>query len=166
MPTETSEAIHLREQFEVFLVEEAKRLRAENPNVDYLSRLFAHFLRDVVLRAVFTGEPDSPIVITEDVMRRSILWAKYQIYLRTEFWPVDLGSIIERMEQNIRKVLKRHKKLTKSNIQTLCNVFHAGSGGMDTFNRAFKALLSGGALTSVGTTHKRTDVWALTEDIE
>jgi hypothetical protein len=99
-------------------------------------------------------------------MRRSILWAKYQIYLRTELWPVDLGSIVERMEQNIRKSLKRNKKSTKAGLQDDCNVFKAGSGGMETFNRAFKALMSGGAFTVVGITHKRTEVYSLTEDIE
>ena len=166
VPTETPEAVKLREDFEIFLKSEGERLRSENPNVDYLSRLFAHFLRDVLVRAIFSGDANSPIVIDADMMRRSILWAKYQIYLRTELWPVDLGSIVERMEQNIRKSLKRNKRLTKAALQDDCNVFKAGSGGMETFNRAFTALMRGGAFTVVGVTHKRTEVYSLTEDVE
>ena len=134
--------------------------------MDYLSRLFAHFLRDVLIRAIFSGNPEEDIIIDEQMMARGIFWAKHQLYLRTELWPVDLGSIVERMEQNIRKSLKRNKKATKANLQTDCNVYKAGSGGMETFLRAFKALMQGGALTVVGHTHKRTEVYALTEDIE
>ena len=166
MATETVEATQLREAFEHHLKAEGDRLREENSNVDYLSRLFAHFLRDVLIRAVFSGEPNSPIVIDAQMMQRGIDWATHQLYLRQELWPVDLGSIVERMEQNIRKSLKRNKKSTKAGLQTDCNVFKAGSGGMETFQRAFKALLQGGALSVVGLTHKRTEVFELTEDIE
>ena len=163
---ETPEATKLREAFEPWLKAEGARLREENSNVDYLSRLFAHFLRDVLIRAIFSGNPEEDIIIDEQMMARGIFWAKHQLYLRTELWPVDLGSIVERMEQNIRKSLKRNKKATKANLQTDCNVYKAGSGGMETFLRAFKALMQGGALTVVGHTHKRTEVYALTEDIE
>ena len=165
VPTETEGAKLLRESFEQELKATELKLRDENPNVDYASRLFSHFLREVLIRAIFSGDaPDAPIVITEDNMKRAILWARYQLYLRQEFWPVDLGNIVERMEQNLRRALKRHEALTKAALQTACNVFRAGSGGMDTFNRAFGGMLKGGAIKVVGVTTKKTEVFGLTED--
>jgi len=80
-------------------------------------------------------------VIAEDIVERSIAWAEHELYLREELWPVDKGNLVERMEQAMRRALKKHEALTKKQLMDASNVHRAGSGGMETFDRAFKAML-------------------------
>ena len=162
IPEETKEAHDLRESFQKELSQEGKVLM-EKTGDDYISRLDSLFKRDILLRAIFSGDGKT---ITEDMVRRSILWAKHEFYLRQELWPVDKGNLIERMEQSMRRALKKHENLTKRDLQTSCNVFRAGSGGMETFNRAWAALLKGDAIRVVGRTSRKTEVFTLTEDQE
>lgn len=149
--------------FQEFLSSEKKRLHKENPDVEYVSRLDAHFKRDILLRALFSGDETVIPIITADAVERAVGWAQYELYLRQQLWPVDKGNLIERMEQNIVRALKKNETLTKSALQTACNVFRAGSGGMDTFNRAWTALCRGDAVKPVGRTSKGTEVFSLSE---
>lgn len=159
IPAETAEAKKLRDDFHKFLAQQRTKLNEDNPNTDYGSRLDSYFKRDLLLRALFSGDGKT---ITADMVERAIAWASYELYLRAELWPVDKGNLIERMEQSMVRALKKNETLTKSALQSACNVFRAGSGGMDTFNRAWTALLKGDAIRVIGKTHKGTEVYGLT----
>ena len=130
--------------------------------MDYTSRLDSYFKRDILLRALFSEDGNT---ITGDMLERSIAWASHQLYLRQQLWPVDKGNLVERMEQGIIRALKKNETLSKSALQSACNVFRAGSGGMDTFNRAWAALTRGNAVKVLGKTHKGTEVYGLEEGL-
>ena len=166
IPTREDAAKKLQNDFQAHLSEQAKKLYADNPDVDYLSRLEAYFKRDILLRALFSGSETVQPVITADNVDRAVAWAMYELYLRQELWPVDKGNLIERMEQSMVRALKKNETLTKAALQSSCNVFRAGSGGMDTFNRAWGALLKGNAIRVVGKTHKGTEVFSLEEGVK
>jgi len=166
IPVREEAAKKLQGDFQAYLSGQTKKLYEDNPDVDYLSRLESYFKRDILLRSLFSGSETTPAVITADNVERAIAWATYELYLRQELWPVDKGNLIERMEQSMRRALKKNETLTKSALQSSCNVFRAGSGGMDTFNRAWGALLKGNAIRVVGKTHKGTEVFSLEEGIQ
>lgn len=159
IPTENEDAKALRLEFSKELGAKRNELN-ENGESDVISRLEAHFRRDLLLRTIFSEHPG---VITLDSVERSIAWAKHEMYLREELWPVDRGNLVERMEQCMRRALRKHEHLTKRKIQDSCNVHRAGSGGMDTFNRAWTGMLKGGGLVVVGRTHKGTEKFGLPE---
>jgi hypothetical protein len=163
VPKETEEAKALRGQFQKFLSQKRKDADA-NGVQDVISRIEKHFKSDLLFRAIFSGDVDTPledITITADMVKRSIAWATFEIYLREELWPVDKGNLTERMEQCMRRALKKHEHLTKTQLQAACNVHRAGSGGMTTFNMAWAAVLRGGMLEVVGRTHKGTEKFGL-----
>lgn len=162
IPDRTEQAKHLQLDFQKFLADENIRLTKENPDVDYTSRLDSYFKRDILLRALFSEDGNT---ITGDMLERSIAWASHQLYLRQQLWPVDKGNLVERMEQGIIRALKKNETLSKSALQSACNVFRAGSGGMDTFNRAWAALTRGNAVKVLGKTHKGTEVYGLEEGL-
>jgi hypothetical protein len=160
---ETEEAKHLRQQFSKALAKRRKEQDASGLQ-DTISRIEKHFKSDLLLRAIFSGDVTTPleqITITADMVKRSIAWAEYEIYLRDELWPVDKGNLVERMEQSMRRALKKHEHLTKMQLQDACNVHRAGSGGMTTFNMAWSAVLKGGMIEVVGRTHKGTEKFGL-----
>jgi hypothetical protein len=163
VPLETEEAKHLRQQFSKALAKRRKEQDASGLQ-DTISRIEKHFKSDLLLRAIFSGDVTTPleqITITADMVKRSIAWAEYEIYLRDELWPVDKGNLVERMEQSMRRALKKHEHLTKMQLQDACNVHRAGSGGMTTFNMAWSAVLKGGMIEVVGRTHKGTEKFGL-----
>jgi hypothetical protein len=162
--SETSEAYDLRMKFQKSLAIQRARLNEEMPGMGMTSRLESHFKRDLLLRAIFSGDPEVTPLITADMVERSVIWAEHELYLREELWPIDKGNLVERMEQSMRKALKKHEALTKSQLMTACNVFRAGSGGMETFDRAFKAMLRG-ALVVIGKTSKGTEKFGLDESL-
>ena len=160
---ETPGAHALREKFQKSLAVQRTRLNEELPGLGLTSRLEAHFKRDLILRAVFSGMMLTTLpVIAEDIVERSIAWAEHELYLREELWPVDKGNLVERMEQAMRRALKKHEALTKKQLMDASNVHRAGSGGMETFDRAFKAMLRH-CLVVLGKTHKGTEKFGLDE---
>lgn len=165
VPKETDEAKALRAKFQKALSKKRKDDDSAGAQ-DVISRIEKHFKSDVLFRAIFSGDVNTPledIVITADMVKRSVAWAEYEIYLREELWPVDKGNLVERMEQCIRRALKKHEHLTKKQMQDACNVHRAGSGGMTTFNMAWSAVLKGGMIEVVGRTHKGTEKFGLIE---
>ena len=90
-------------------------------------------------------------------------WAKHELYLREELWPVDRGNIVTRMEATMIRALEKHEHLTKTEMQRFCNVKRSESGGVGTFNMAWKNLLQGDVLVVVGKTHKGTEKMGLRE---
>lgn len=157
---ETNDAKLLREEFQKWLGERRKELNVDRPGSGLTSRLEAHFKRDLLLRTIFSDDK----IMTPEKVQRSIEWAKHELYLREELWPVDKGNLVERMEQSMVRALKKHEHLTKRDIQKSCNVHKAGSGGMETFNRAWKGMLLGGAIVVVGRTHKGTEIFGKVEE--
>ena len=163
IPKETEEAKALRGAFQKALSQHRKEQNAEGLQ-DTISRIEKHFKSDLLMRAIFSGDVNTPldqIVITADMVKRSVAWAEYEIYLRDELWPVDKGNLVERMEQCILRALKKHEHLTKIELQKACNVKRAGSGGFTTFNMAWASMLRGNALEVVGRTHKGTEKFGL-----
>jgi hypothetical protein len=68
------------------------------------------------------------------------------------------------MEQAMRRMLKKHEALTKKQLMDSCNVYRAGSGGMETFDRAFKGMVKH-CLVVLGKTSKGTEKYGLDEDV-
>jgi hypothetical protein len=165
IPKETEEAQALRAEFQKALSNRRKEQDSAGLQ-DTVSRIEKHFKSDLLLRTIFSGDIETPldqIVITADLVKRSIAWAEFEIYLRDELWPVDKGNLVERMEQCMRRALKKHEHLTKKQLQDACNVHRAGSGGMTTFNLAWAAVLRGDMIEVVGKTHKGTEKFGLQE---
>lgn len=154
VPSETEEARTLRLNFEKTLISGKEDLRTE--------RIISHFKRDLLCRVIFSDTPD---VITADATKRSITWATHELYLRDELWAVDAGGLVERMELAMKKRLKKAGKATKAQLRYVCNVNRAGSGGEETFRRAWQAVTSGGndaVIVPLGNlTHKGTQWWVL-----
>ena len=154
VPNETDEARTLRLNFEKTLLSGKEDLRTE--------RIISHFKRDLLCRVIFSDTPD---VITADATNRSITWATHELYLRDELWAVDSGGLVERMELAMKKRLKKAGKATKAQLRKFCHVNRAGSGGEETFRRAWQAVTSGGedaAIVPLGNlSQKRTQWWVL-----
>lgn len=159
IPQETDEAKALRDQFQKWLFEKRKEHNEKHPGMGYISRIEAHFKRDLLLRTIFSDDQ----IITKEKTERSIAWAKHQLYLREELWPVDRGSVVTRMEATIIRALEKHEHLTKMDLQRFCNVKRAESGGVGTFNMAWKNMLQGGCVEVVGKTHKGTEKFGLVD---
>jgi hypothetical protein len=90
-------------------------------------------------------------------------WAKHELYLREELWPVDRGTVTTRMEASIIRALEKHEHLTKMELQRFCNVKRSESGGVGTFVQAWKNMLQGDVVEVVGRTHKNTEKYGLRE---
>ena len=158
---ESPEAHDLRMKFQKSLALQRTRLNETMPGMGLTSRLESHFKRDLLLRAVFSGMETVMPTITAEMVERSIAWAEHELYLREELWPVDKGNLVERMEQAMRRALVKHEALTKKQLMDACNVYRAGSGGMETFLRAWKSMFGGGALIVLGKTSKGTEKFGL-----
>jgi hypothetical protein len=70
----------------------------------FTPRIMAHMKRDVLIRALFSPEPQ----VTIHMMERSITWAKRQLELRQLIWPEDAATPSEGMERRILEVLKKN----------------------------------------------------------
>jgi len=62
----------------------------------------------------------------------------------------------------MRRSLKKHEAMTKKQLMDCCNVYRAGSGGIETFDRAFKGMLRH-TLVVLGKTSKGTEKFGLDE---
>jgi hypothetical protein len=163
VPEESEAAKKIRLDFQKWLFEKRKEHNEKHPGLGYMSRLESHFKRDLLLRCMFSGDETVLPSITEDMARRSVTWAKHELYLREELWPVDRGSVVTRMEATIIRALEKHEHLTKMELQRFCNVKRSESGGVGTFNMAWKNLLQGDCVEVVGRTHKGTEKFGLRE---
>jgi hypothetical protein len=163
IPTESAEAKQIRIDFQKWLFEKRKEHNEKHPGLGYMSRIEAHFKRDLLMRCVFSGDETILPEITAEMAKRSVEWAKHELYLREELWPVDRGSVVTRMEATIIRALEKHEHLTKIELQKFCNVKRSESGGVGTFNMAWKNMLQGDCVEVVGRTHKGTEKFGLRE---
>jgi hypothetical protein len=159
IPSENTESKQLREDFQKWIFNKRKDHNEKHPGLGYMSRLESHFKRDLLMRVIFSDDQ----TITPDKVKRAVDWAKHELYLREELWPIDRGSVVTRMESAIIRALEKHEHLTKTELQRFCNVKRAESGGVGTFNMAYKNLLQGDVLVVVGKTHMGTEKMGLRE---
>ena len=137
LPEEDDDAKDARMSFQKWLVAEKSRIQQDSPDASYASRLEAHFKRDLLIRVAFTPERR----ITKTLVEKSWAWAKHQLMLREELWPVDQGGAVEKFEKRIMKALGKKGPLTLSGIQKFSNAGNA-DGGYEAWNRAWKNLLT------------------------
>lgn len=136
IPDEPTDAKIARSDFQVWLDMEKKRIAQDSSDAGFASRLEAHFKRDLLLRAAFTPERK----ITKELVDRSIIWAKHQLFLRESLWPVDSGGDIEKFEKRIIAAIRKFGPLTKAGVQKFSNADKC-SGGYECWNRAWKSVL-------------------------
>lgn len=136
IPEETEDGKHARIAFQKWLAGEKQRIQIEHPDASYVARLEAHFKRDLLLRVAFTQERQ----ITKALVDKSWAWAKHQLLLCEELWPVDNGGPVEKFEKRIVTAIKKKGPLTKSGLQKFSNA-NKGEGGFDCWNRAFRNLV-------------------------
>ncbi len=135
-PPEDEDAKKHRSTFQKWLVDEKKRIQIDQPDSSYASRLEAHFKRDLLIRVAFTPSHR----ITKTLVEKSWRWAKHQLALREELWPVDTGGAVEKFEKKIVKSITAQGPLTKAGVQKFCNIQN-GEGGFEAWNRAWTNLL-------------------------
>ncbi len=150
IPEETGEGKHTRILFQKWLSSEKTRIQNEHPDASYVARLEAHFKRDLLLRVAFTPERK----ITKSLVEKSWAWAKHQLMLCEELWPVDNGGPVERFEKRIVAAITKKGPLTKSGVQKFSNA-DKGEGGFDSWNRAFYNLLQAGKIIKTSTRSDR-----------
>jgi hypothetical protein len=138
--TETSEARAVRYELQ-------KEIKAIGTH--HSLRLGEHYKRETALAAV-CGDG----VITEEIAKHAVEWIRYQIILRRMFWPIDGGDKVERMEIAIRDALKRMHPLSNKELKDEVHAYRVGSGGIETYNRAIRALVFGREIKSTSTTRK------------
>lgn len=136
IPVETPEGHEARIGFQKWLAGEKTRIQNEHPDASYVSRLEAHFKRDLLIRVAFTPARE----ITKELVERSWEWAKHQLMLCEELWPVDNGGSIEKFEKRILTAINKKGPLTKSGIQKFSNAERC-EGGYEAWNRAWRNLL-------------------------
>jgi hypothetical protein len=143
-------------------LEEARELRYEffqhlrNGDARYTPELEAHFKRDLLMRAIFSRDPQIDAAKTI----KTIAWTLHQLDVRNELWPEDAGGPTERMERGIVKALAKGS-LTITRLIDFCNVNRPGSGGHEVFNRALRALTLSRGVEVVGKSQRGTPVYAL-----
>jgi hypothetical protein len=136
VPEEDADAKTARTQFQKWLAEEKSRIQKDKPDSSYASRIEAHFKRDLLIRVAMTPERR----ITKTLVEKSWAWAKHQLMLREELWPVDQGGAVEKFEKRIVTAIMKHGPLTKAGLQKFSNAQNA-DGGYEAWNRAWTNLL-------------------------
>ena len=153
IPPEEPEANHLRQDF-------LKKFSDDREDIDFKSRLDAHFRRDLLLRALFSDEQ----TITAEMVQHSIDWTNHQLSLRKRLWFEDRHDAVESMALKITNALTRHKCASKTELIKLCNVMRDGSH--ETFNRAIRAL-HGTQSIHIGKTNRiGNDVFMLADGVK
>lgn len=145
IPPEDDDAKTARTHFQKWLAEEKTRIQKDHPDSSYASRIEAHFKRDLLIRVAMTVERR----ITKTLVERSWAWAKHQLMLREELWPVDNGGAVEKFEKRIITAITKKGPLTKSGIQKFSNASNA-EGGFEAWNRAWKNLLQAEKIVVLG----------------
>ena len=150
IPEETEDGKAARIAFQKWLTGEKTRIQNEHPDASYVARLEAHFKRDLLMRVIFTPARQ----ITETLVNKSWAWAKHQLMLCEELWPVDNGGPVEKFEKRIIAAITKKGPLTKSGVQKFSNA-DKSEGGFDAWNRAWRNLLQAEKVVLMGTKSDR-----------
>ena len=170
-----SQMLERMDDVKVVETDEAKAVRAaltaemtESVAGRHGKRLIEHYKRECLLAAVFAD----PVfgdegVITKSVAMWAAQWARHQLHLRIRFWPTDAGGPVERMESAMRTLLKKAypKVVSLAQLKTAANAYRDGDGGIETFNRAYRAMIGGLEMRKAGVNSKGAEVfvWMPTE---
>ncbi len=132
-------------------------------------RLVEHYKRECLLAAVFADPGtlgENVGVITKDVAEWAAQWTRYQLHLRITYWPIDAGNDVERMCTAMRALLKRaHPKgVSLPQLKDAANVYREGSGGIEVFGRAYRAMLWNEEMRKVGQNRRGRDLFGLVLD--
>lgn len=129
-------------------------------------RLIEHYKRECLLAAVFGDGSARPGVITKDVAEWAASWTRYQLHLRITYWPIDAGNDVERMCTAMRGLLHRAdpKAVSLKQLKDAANVYREGSGGIDAFGRAHRAMMMNQEMCKVGQNRRGKDLFALVAD--
>jgi hypothetical protein len=135
----------------------------------YGKRLIEHYKRECLLAAVFAEHgtlSENVGVITKDVADWAAVWTRYQLHLRIVYWPIDAGNDVERMCSAMRALLTRaHPKgVSLTKLKDASNVYRAGSGGVEAFGRAYRAMLANDEMRKKGVNSKGKDLFVLVCD--
>jgi|SRR5208337_4439354 len=160
VPVQSPESFKIHETFHKFLRDEDRKDLLDAGS-QYTTRLEDHFKRDLLMRTVFS---DDPQIISAESTLRSVEWAKHELYLRHELWPADASDQVAQLCVQITKCLRKKSPIgvTRLRIMDYCNVKR--SGLYDQFDRAFKSLLRCGAILVIGQSHKKTDMYVLYDE--
>jgi hypothetical protein len=151
IPTETQEAKQIRLDYFKFL-------DAQDPR--YISRLKEQMKRDELFRALFGGDG---FELNAEMARRSVTWCENQLQNRIALFPEDAGSPVEIMEHIIIKTVRAKGRASLTALKDACHVYRAGSGGIETFNRALRGLVFGREIKQDGTTRKGAPMYVLVD---
>jgi hypothetical protein len=162
--------VRVIETAEAKIVREALKDEMDRPEAGrHGKRLIEHFKRECLLAAVFA--PSNALnekvgVITKEIAEWAAQWARYQLHLRIALWPVDAGSDVERMCSLMRALLQRAnpKAVSLKQLKDACNVYRQGSGGIEAFGRAYRAMIMNEEMRKVGKNSRGKDLFGLVLD--
>lgn len=162
VPTEKADAKTLRLEFFAWL---------DTQDARYIPRLKDYMKRDVLMRALFTPETiaDAGTIsdasgIAAEMMEQSIAWCRNQLENRIALFPEDAGSLTEIMERLIIKTVRTKGRATERDLKRACNVSRAGSGGLEVFLRAMKAVRLGHEIQGVDKTRTGQPIFGLFDE--
>jgi hypothetical protein len=152
--------------------EEAKVVRLaltkemERPEVGrHGKRLLEYYKRECLLAAVFADRltDENTGRITKEIAEWAATWTRYQQRLRITYWPIDAGNDVERMCSAIRALLKRAypKGVSLKQLKDAAHVYRDGSGGIEAFGRAYRAMMQNEEMRKVGVNAKGKDLFGL-----
>lgn len=118
------------------------------------SRLNIHAWRVALHRAWLLGHED----ITEDDATCGVQVAEYQARMREYYAPAEGDTRQARCEATIRKVIKARRKITRRELQRVTNYQRAG---IDTWDKALKALERGGELRLEADKANSARIWVI-----
>lgn len=120
-------------------------------------------LQDMVKRILIVLAVTNDVGVIEPwLMRVGIEFGNYQLALRQRYNPSDSWTWVQDAEEKIMSSLRKFGSLSKNNIRRLVHASRL-KGGLETFNRAIRAMQESGAIEIAGHTRKNNPVFALIE---
>lgn len=162
--------VHVIETAEAKIIREALKEEMDRPEAGrHGKRLIEHFKRECLLAAVFapaSGLNKNVGVITREIGEWAAQWVRYQLHLRIALWPIDAGSDVERMCSLIRALLQRAnpKAVSLKQLKDACHVYRQGSGGIEAFGRAYRAMVMNEEMRKIGKNSRGKDLFGLVID--
>jgi hypothetical protein len=162
--------VRVIETAEAKTIREALKIEMDQPEAGrHGKRLIEHFKRECLLAAVFAsaGVLNQNVgIITKEIAEWAAQWVRYQLHLRIALWPIDAGSDVERMCSLMRALLQRAnpKAVSLKQLKDTCNVYRQGSGGIEAFGRAYRAMIMNEEMRKAGKNSRGKDLFGLVAD--